>query len=265
MATLHWWKTGVNAAWTTVTGNWWTTWDAVAKASGQAGDAPTDGDSVYIHTDESHAAPTGAFPEHEYALIDTSDAIATTVTFSSTLASVSAGGTIICGASGMTTAHAWIGDATAASIAKSYSKIPAAGAVLGNWPDGVELYGDGFYIGTIAGGAKMYGATSWTSFGGSTMGPASGVGKLIWNSTGQLGIYTDVGDGNQLYAAVLRNLDVILRSGLTIGCANAGIGLSLSSVNFIAAVSPCNLVFSNGEASTSLTIPFRGKKQWLNL
>jgi len=113
MTTLYWYKTGANAAWTTLTGNWWLDHPSLGDGHDmvQASALPANGDEVYL----LGATPPTQTPEISLMLFDTTNLSGSMMSSNSTeLISIASGGVLNLGRTGV--GHWWYGDASAATV-----------------------------------------------------------------------------------------------------------------------------------------------------
>ncbi len=101
MANIYWIKGGANAAWSTVTDNWWD--DAAGTV--QASAVPQNGDSIYF---KGATAPADDGISITYLSIDTSQ-LTDDFTFTN---DITLSGSLVLGVPGSADVHTWGGDAS---------------------------------------------------------------------------------------------------------------------------------------------------------
>jgi hypothetical protein len=129
MASKYWYKTGADAKWTTVTGNWWSN----AAHTVQAASIPADGDDVYmLGTSYPLTAPPAVVTLHRY---DTSGYRTGDADIDTQNLKIAENGILIVGNRNSTATMGWDGDATAAGITilfQGYGCLRLPGSVGNN-------------------------------------------------------------------------------------------------------------------------------------
>lgn len=217
MATLYWYKTGVDANWTTLTGNWWLDEEHTQQASA----LPGSDDSVYLL---GNVAPTLSNPVTLY-LFDTRGIPNVSGELTSHI-TIAAGGTLRVG--NEMDAQQWAGNALNASIIEFYGMSYSSG-LLGS---GAVFNGDSaVYGGTVgenavfndytvcSGGVLADGAT-FNDFSTITGGANDLVlNSVIWNSQGTVAF-----DPNAFYVTFKLSGDWVCKRPLRIKGLNWGTG-----------------------------------------
>jgi len=155
MAHLYWNKTGANAHWNTVTGNWWT--DAAHTV--QAGAIPQAND--YVHIDGA-TAPDTAPTAITLSGYDTTNYIGVSGSGKTSSITIAAGGTLIIG--GMSSSYWWQGDAT--SNAGVVMTVGAGGLVGSPAPNGAVFNSTGVHASAGSGNNIVFNGSSVNSGAG---------------------------------------------------------------------------------------------------
>lgn len=204
MANIYWYKTGTDAVWETVTGNWWND----ANHTEQASAIPQANDSVYLLGSTAPSANPAV--DITLTVFDTSgcSAIITGQTWENI--TIATGGTLTIGSSILV--HNWVGDASAASVCNIGAGL--AQLILGNTGGILNLSGAVIYAGDFSGTVINANGSCSIANAGETdfIGPAAGSASLYWNSTGGIGVYYL---GTE-YPANIRNITIYVSNNLKI-------------------------------------------------